>query len=98
MSKYEIRDKAEAIDLILDWANCIVSNLAFEECHREKVDDEMRTNTVTAVYVLKDVLDSVVESIYADVAEAVEENYAEKVDEVEKRLETECLLGLILGL
>lgn len=98
MNRFEIKDRAEAIDLVLDATSCIVSNLAFEECRSEKVDDEMRSNTVAAMYVMKDVLDSIAESIYADVVEAGAESYAEKIDEAEKRSEIERLLNMIVGL
>ena len=97
MEKIDIASEFDAIDLILNGTSCIVSNLAFQMHNREKVNDEMRADTVSAIVLLKAVLDGTVEDLYGDVAEAGAEKCAKDLEAVDMRMEIERVIRSIMG-
>lgn len=98
MEKIDIASEFDAIDLILNGTSCIVSNLAFQMCRREEVSDAMRADTVSAIVLLKNVLDGTIEGLYADVAEAGAEKCAKDLEAVDMRMEIERVIRSIMGM
>lgn len=96
MKKIDIASEFDAIDLILNGTSCIVSNLAFQMHNREKVNDEMRADTVSAIVLLKNVLDGTIEGLYADVAEEGAEKCAKDLEAVDRQMELERVVRRII--
>lgn len=96
MEKIDIASEFDAIDLILNGTSCIVSNLAFQMCRREEVSDAMRADTVSAIVLLKNVLDGTIEGLYADVAEEGAEKCAKDLEAVDRQTELERIVRRII--